>query len=162
MAYRDEFMQAVAGGLLKKLYDELIAKPDINERRILKDRDAWRGWLSCESSKAMGHTVSNDVISQLYTEIPDMVYDVALREVEGRPSTPTGAGSADGQTIVCDSPGTGITTYVISWNSGTREWTEIGPLSTNSTPGAGNYVLVNRDDETDIDSINTQFIELTS
>ena len=142
---KNELWHAIAGGLLNTWLAELVAITNIDTRQVLELKSVWPNWLRVKSIGAMGYTASDNTIGLLYDEIPDRIYDIAIRDqvTVGKPPLVENASVSGGNTLVCDAPGSGYETHVFSWNSGTREFELVGELSTNNQPGAGYYILVN-------------------
>lgn len=144
--FKNELWYAIAAQLLTAWRDQLAAITGISDRRIIEERGSWQGYMRVRSVGAMGYTISEDALGFLFDEIPDRIYDPVIRDqiVSGRPPLVTGAAVSGGTALVCDAPGSGITTQVYEWFSATQEWELIGALVEHSTPGSGYYVLVNQ------------------
>lgn len=138
----DETWQAVAAGLLNAFLAQIVAITNQDSRRVVNDARSWQGWIRQASFGALGSILAENTIGRLMNEIPDRVYVPVLRDQVsiGLPPLPTGA-SAGGGTIVVDDPGVNYETYVFEWASGGKTFTELGDLASNSTPGAGVYVV---------------------
>ena len=144
---KNELWHAIAGGLLSAWYAKLNSVNQTN-RDLQNRRNVWSGWLTVESYGAMGYTLSEATLGLLWNEIPDRVSNPEIRSqiAARKPPLVSNPGVSGGNTLIANDPGADITTMVYSWNAGTFQWTEVGPLETNSQPGAGTYVLINSDD----------------
>lgn len=162
---KNELWHAVSAGLLKAWKDELLAITNQDARSVLEMKSVWPAWLLEKSYSAVGNVISDGTLGELYDEIPDRIYDTTIRDqvTTGKPPLVENASISGGNTLLCDSPGSSYTTYVFEWDSGLREFTEIGPLSINSQPGSGYYVLSNTFTEnTDEFGLPSAFLQLTS
>ena len=142
---KNELWQSVASGLLNSWQAELVSITNQDSRNVLEMKRVWPSWLLERSWVAIGNVMSDTTLGQLYDEIPDRIYNPVIRDQVslGKPPFVENADVTGGNTLVCDSPGDSYATYVFEWDSGNRTFTELGPLSENSQPGAGYYVLAN-------------------
>lgn len=163
---KNELWQAIAAGLLNSWQAELVSITNQDSRNVLQIKNVWPSWLLEKSWSATGNVISDTTLGQLYDEIPDKIYNPVIRDQInlGKPPFVTNATVTNGNTLTCDNQDTLYTTYVFSWDSGQREFTELGTLSENSQPGSGYYVLVNTfsDNPGESFSLPSLFLQLTS
>lgn len=162
---KNELWQAVAAGLLNSWQAELAAITNQDSRNVLDIKNVWPAWLLEKSWAAIGNVMSDTTLGELFDEIPDRIYNPVIRDqvTMGKPPLVTNASTSGGDTLICDSPGTGYTTYVFEWDSANRTFTKLGVLTDNSQPGSGFYVLVNAFSEnTDEFGLPSLFLQLTS
>jgi hypothetical protein len=169
---RTELIQAVAAGLLNAWRAELKSVTVKDSRCVLEalDRSSWPGWLRVESYASLGFVISPQALSELMREIPSdaRMYDPEIRDqvAAGRPPMPTYGGSDwpgvnnDSGTLSVDDPGDAYTAMLFSWDAGDQEFTEVGPLADNSTPGAGTYVVRLKSDA-DILGLPSSFVTIS-
>jgi hypothetical protein len=156
-----ELWRVVASGGLALLLSEMQAITNIDTRARLLDKRDFLAWLRVElgAPGSLAFAVSNGVLGLLWDEVQASTYYAPeLREQD--PPMATGAAVSGGDTLEADSAPAGYTTTVFVFDGLT--FAEVGPLATNSQPGAGNYVLALVDDESGEVGLPSLFLTLTA
>jgi len=155
---KHELWRIVASGLFQGLLNDLAAVTSRDARQLMIENQAFSGklWRSCYDSLA--YVVSIQSINECWTYVADPVYNPHLRtDIIPMVVSPAVSG---GNTLTAGTQPDGYTVNVFSWDF--TEFELVGPLDENGQPGAGNYVLVLVDDETDNAGLPSSFLELTA
>lgn len=164
MVIVDEFWAMAATGLVDggvasgSLLELLQAVSDRDSRRQLIDSGAVEGhfkWLTFYNG-AFGYVVDQSSVNSCWDYIADKYYNPHIRT--DIPAKPTGV-SVVGGVISADASPAGYTLYIYSWNY--VEFTLLGMLAGNDSPGAGVYVLAAHADDGEAYSFPTAYITVS-
>jgi len=157
MTIQHEFWRVVASGLFQSLLDDLVAVTSRDARHRLIENGAFTGKLHRMCYDSLAYVVNGQTINLCWDYVADPVYNPHLRD--DVPPMVENATVSGGDTLTADTPPTGYTIYVYEWDYTT--FTEVGPLSENSSPGSGIYVLALVDDENPINvGLPSSFLNL--
>lgn len=131
-----ELWRIVAGGFLTQLIADLAAVTDRDARRLLIDQGAFMGKLHRAVYDSLGYVPERGKVQELWDYIQERHYNPQFDQS----AVPLVVdASIDGTTLQAGTQPDGYTVNVYSWDF--VEFTLVGPLTENSQPGAGYYVL---------------------
>ncbi len=159
MAINHELWRVVASNGLNELIGRMQLITNIDARSRLLDGREFLSWLRVELAKptSLGFVVSDSTLGLLWDEVQATAYYAPVLREQDVP-IPTGA-TSDGMTLSADAPDEGYTLLVYSFNGLT--FSLVGDLTSNSQPGAGNYVIVTqKDDSGELSLPNSSFLTI--
>ncbi len=141
MEIQHEFWNLVASGLWNTLLADLTGVTNRDARRLMIDNKAFTGKLWRASFDTLAYVPAQTSIQSCWDYIDDRYYNPQL--IDNVPPFVTGAAVTGGDTLVGDALA-GYTIQVYAWDF--VEFSLLGDLAGNATPGAGNYVLAYKED----------------
>lgn len=153
----NELWFIVASGFLNQLLTDIQSITDKNERKLLLEYDVFTSkliWMGKEST-SVGYVVHPNKMKRLYDYITELEFNPRYRDdITPRPS----GVSESGGTISCDSLSE-HTAMLYRWSD--EQFSLVGDLASNSSPGAGNYVISYHDDLNNIPGLPSAFVSVT-
>lgn len=107
--------------------------------QVIDGDNTWRGYLQCRAPSALGGDTLE--LEHCRTIVECFDYRTGYMEWGLETPRPTGCEVVGGTTLSCDTPPDGYAAHVYEWDGGTKRFSYVGPLDTNSQPGAGTYVI---------------------
>lgn len=127
----------IAAGMLTELKSTLDAIAQRDTRGTLERDQDIRGWIRMRAAVPLQYAVSADAVNGMLSLVQEIRFDPAYSDAAIVPINPRVEG---GTTLAADGPDAPWTLAVYSWDF--EKFTRMGPLSENSQPGPGYYVIV--------------------
>lgn len=118
--------------------------------QVIEAADAWTGYLQARSPSGLGGdtltvTACNKIVSCYDYRTGKMMWGHKIPR-------PENCEVVGGTTLSCDTPPSGYEAHVYEWDGSVKRFSYVGPLDTNSQPGAGVYVISIAPDNDDEDA----------
>lgn len=150
-----EHWRLVASGLFDQYLADIVAVTNRDARYRLIREGAFHGKALLDAYETLAYVPSTATLQEYDQYLADIVYNPTERSpVVTRPQNATAIAGV----LACDAPPEGFTTIVYSWDYAV--FTEVGDLSTSSSPGTGIYVLAHREIATANDGLPSQFLSI--
>lgn len=136
-----------ASGLVDAIIAKAASITGVSDRQMLFEHNSWQGYIAVSSVAALGYVTPNETVQAIYNQLRDnIVANPSLKDQSIPMVTGAGTSGDPPDTLIADTPPSGYTVFVYSFDSGTRVFSEVGALDSNSQPGAGVYVLAHKEE----------------
>lgn len=139
----NEMWRAFAAGLAGLFESEqdsiFTGQGGVPALQVIDGDGSWKHYLQCRAPSALG----GDTIGLVPCDKIIKCYRFRAGKLEWAHAVPRPENCqvVGGNTLFCDEPPVGYVAHVYEWDGGTKRFSYIGPLSQNSQPGAGYYVI---------------------
>ena len=152
----NELWFIIASGFLDQLLTDIQSITDKNERKLLLEYGVFTAkqiWTGKEPT-SVGYVVHPSKIELLYDYIEEAEFNPRYRsDIIPRPQNI----SVNAGTVSCDDYADHVTT-IYKWEN--EKFTLLGDLASNSSPGAGYYVLAYYNDTDNVIGCPSNFVQV--